>query len=174
MENPATGAAKRKIRVMIVEDQISIRQMLAVMIGAMPEFEVAGQAGEVDEALRLACRLRPDVVILDWIFPGGGGAGFLQAMQSSRLPGHVLVMSAGTDGEAIREALTSGAKGYIEKVASIDEFKRALRAVAGGGVYFGPVVAGVVERLVKYPAYTTERFENVRVMALPAMASVPA
>ena len=101
--------------------------------------------------LRLARRVQPDVVVLDWVFPGGGGAGFLQAMQANRLHSHVLVMSAGTEEDAIRVALTNGAKGYIEKTADLEEFMRALRTVGAGGVFFGPTVAGVVERLVKRP-----------------------
>ena len=66
----------------------------------------------------------------------------------------VLVISAGIDDEAIREALTTGAKGYVEKAAGLDEFMYALRAVAEGRVFFGPIVAGVVERLVKRHAAT--------------------
>lgn len=149
MDPCAATKSNRKIRVLLVEDQITVREMLAAVLGATPEFVVVAEAGDVDEALRLVRRVQPDVVILDWIFPGGGGAGFLRAMQASRLHSEVLVMSASTEEAAVREALTSGAKGYIEKTAALEEFMRALRTVAAGGVYFGPAVAGVVERLVK-------------------------
>ena len=149
MEIPGESTPKQKTRVLIVEDQISIREMLATLIAGMPEFEVVAEAGSVDEALRLLQRTKPEVVILDWMFPGGGGPAFLRGMQTERLFSHVLVMSADTEDDAVREALTGGAKGYIEKVADLDEFMRALRTVATGGAYFGPVVASVVERLVK-------------------------
>jgi DNA-binding NarL/FixJ family response regulator len=153
MDEPAATKSNRKIRVLIVEDQITVREMLAAVLGAMPEFVVVAEAGDVDEALRLARRVQPDVVVLDWVFPGGGGAGFLRAMQATRLQSQVLVMSASTEEGAIREALTNGARGYIEKVADLEDFMRALRTVAAGGVFFGPAVASVVERLVKRPGH---------------------
>lgn len=156
---------------MIVEDQRSIREMLAVALGEMDDFEVVAEAGELDEALQMALRTRPEVVILDWIFPGGGGAGFLRAMQAHRVPAHVLVMSAATDEGTVREALTSGAKGYIEKVAGLDEFMTALRAVAGGGAFFGPVVAKIVERLVQAPVRGKRATRPGSAAAAPASAN---
>ena len=153
-EHIKPAASPRRYRVLIVEDQTAIRQMLKVVLDAMPDFQVAGEADELPRALRLMRRLKPDVVVLDWIFPGGGGAGILRAIQAERLHCNVLVMSAGTEKADIREALTTGAKGYVEKVANLGEFMAALRAVAGGGVYFGPAVAGIVEQMVKRPART--------------------
>lgn len=148
-EKLTTEGLKRRHRVLLIEDQTAIRQMLAAVFQGTDDFEVVGEAEDVEEALKLTRRLEPDVIVLDWMFPGGGGAGFLRAMQAERLHSNVLVMSAGTEESAVREALTNGAKGYIEKVASLEELMAAVRAVAVGGVFFGPVVAGIVEQLVK-------------------------
>lgn len=136
-------------RVMIVDDQASIREMLADVVGAMEGFEVVAGAGDFDEAVKVARKLQPDVVILDWLFPGGGGASFLAEMKTSRIQSQVLVLSAGTGDGAIHEALTSGARGYVEKGANLTDLMQALRVVSTGGAYFGPVASEVVGRLVQ-------------------------
>ncbi len=148
---PAT-AARRRHRVLLVEDQTAIRQMLGVVLTAAPDFVVVGEAADGAEALVLLRRHQPDVIVLDWKFPCGGGGAFLRAMREERLQGQVLVMSACTGQAEIREALMMGAKGYVEKGAELDEFMLALRTVAEGGVHFCPVVAGVVEQMVKRTA----------------------
>lgn len=139
----------RAIRVVIVDDQASIREMLAEVVGAMEGFEVVAEAGDFDAAVKVVRKQEPDVVILDWLFPGGGGASFLAEMKVSRIQSQVLVLSAGTGDGAIHEALTSGARGYVEKGANLTDFMQALRVVSAGGAYFGPVASEVVGRLVQ-------------------------
>lgn len=145
-----TGSREPKIGIMVVEDQTAIRQMLVAFIGAMPGFVVVGEAGGVDEALRVANETRPRVVILDWMLLGGLGLDFLRAVRIDPPP-YVLVFSANTTELAVREALTAGAKGYLEKTASFSEFTVALKAVAAGQTYFGPEIARTVRRVVGNP-----------------------
>jgi len=156
MESKANMPSGERARVMIVDDQTAIRQMLATFVRELPEFLVVAEAGNLVEAVRLASETRPDVVVLDWMFPGGGGLGFLHAMKAASLQPNVLIFSAAANEHAVREALTNGAKGYIEKDAAFAEFVTALRAVAGGGVYFGPAVARIVERLLSPDARCNE------------------
>ncbi len=138
-------------RVLIIEDQTAVREMLAVLVRTMPDFELVGEAGALSGALELTAELRPDVVVLDWMFPGGGGMEFLARLRAEAQRTQVLVFSATTSPHAIREALTGGAKGFVEKCASIAELTLALRAVAAGRVYFGPAVARAVNELVRTP-----------------------
>lgn len=139
-----------KIGVMIVEDQTAIRHMLAAFVAAMPGFTVVGEAGDVQEALRIAEQCRPRVVVLDWMLLGGVGLDFLRAMRVDPSP-YVLVFSANTTELAVREALAAGAQGYIEKTASFTEFTQALKAVSGGRTYLGPEVSKTVQRIVANP-----------------------
>jgi len=139
-----------KIGVMIVEDQTAIRHMLAAFVAAMPGFTVVGEAGDVQEALRIAEQCRPRVVVLDWMLLGGVGLDFLRAMRVDPAP-YVLVFSANTTELAVREALAAGAQGYIEKTASFTEFTQALKAVSGGRTYLGPEVSKTVQRIVANP-----------------------
>lgn len=138
-----------RTRIMLVEDQTTIREMLSEVLARMPEFQVVAQAGNLEEALRLACEAQPEIIILDWLFPGGGGLEFLRAMRPLRVPGHVIVLTGNTTEEAVGEALMYGARGFFEKTGNLDEFLHALHTVAAGGAYFGPEAAAIVDRLVK-------------------------
>lgn len=147
---PADPTKSNPITVLIVEDQTAIRQMLGAFVAAMPEFTVVGEAGSVAEALEVAQRTKPRVVVLDWMLLGGLGLEFLRSVRIDPPP-YVLVFSANTTDLAVRESLAAGAKGYIEKAASFTEFTAALRAVATGQSYLGPVVARSMRRMEKQP-----------------------
>lgn len=155
---------------MIVEDQTFIREMLVEMVGALPEFEMVAEAARLDDGLRMARRLRPEVVILDWTFPGGGGAAFLRCLWEYRIVARVLVLSAGSEESAIRAALTGGARGYLEKGATLGELLHALRTVAGGGAYFGAAAAAAVERMLKADGLSSARVEQ-SVQEFPVVVS---
>jgi len=139
-----------KLGVLIAEDQTAIRNLLAAYITALPGFTVVGEAGGVEEALRVAHEKKPAVVVLDWMLLGGLGLDFLRRVRIEPPP-RVLVFSANTTELAVREALAAGATGYIEKTASFGEFTTALQAVATGRTYLGPAVARAVQRIVSNP-----------------------
>jgi DNA-binding NarL/FixJ family response regulator len=151
MSVPALTPSDAKTTVMVVEDQTAIRHMLATFLGAMPGFTVVAEAGDVAEALEMAARHRPQVIILDWML---GGAMGLEFLRSTRIdpPPRVLVFSANTTELAIREALSAGACGYIEKTASFTEFTTAVKAVAEGRTYMGPAVGRAVQRMISNPS----------------------
>ncbi len=139
----------KRYRVLVVEDHAAIRQMVGVLIKSLPEFEMVGQAGTLEEAKRLAGELRPDIVVLDWMFPGGTGAELLADLKLEARLTEVLVFSATTNAHAVREALLGGAKGFVEKNVTMAQLTEAIRAVASGHVYFGPAVARIVDDLVR-------------------------
>lgn len=139
-----------KTTVMVVEDQTAIRHMLATFLAAMPEFEVVAEAGDVPQALELAATHRPQVIVLDWMLGGAMGLEFLRTVRTDPPP-RVLVFSANTTELAIREALTAGACGYIEKTAAFSDFTCAVKAVAEGRTYLGPAVARALQRMVSDP-----------------------
>ncbi|MGI9254575.1 MAG: response regulator transcription factor [Thermomicrobiales bacterium] len=136
---------------LIVEDQTAIRQLLASFVENVPGFHLTGEAGSAAEAVPLLPRLRPDVLILDWMLPDGTGLDVLRALPASERP-KVLVFSANTSDSVVRDAMTSGATGFIEKTASFEQFTDALRAIATGNTYIGSAVANTMRRLVATPA----------------------
>lgn len=143
--------APAKIRVLLVEDQTAIRQMLAAFVAAQPGFEIVGETATCQETLSVIETLKPDVVVLDWMLPDGTGQDVLAAIRRVRISPAVLVFSANTTDLAVRTALSYGARGYIEKTASFEDFTQALKQVAAGQVYLGTVVSTVVHRLVRSP-----------------------
>ena len=151
MEPVATPPPAKRNRVLIVEDHAAIREMLAIFVSSLPEFEVVGQTGSVEKAAQLVGDLRPGLVVLDWMFPDGSSAGFLAQLKTTAPLAQVLVFSATTSAHAVREALTGGAKGFVEKGASMAELTAAIREVAAGHAYFGPVIAQIVDELVRTP-----------------------
>ncbi len=168
METPVVSAAvPARSRILLVEDQTSIREMLSDVLARMDEFEVVGQAADVPEALRLARETQPDVVVLDWRFPNGTGLDFLRELRPSRLQCRVLVLTGNTNDESVGDALAFGARGFFEKLGGLQDFIQAVRTVASGGAYFGPEASAIVDRLVKAKAAQVTRTE-----ASPAPASV--
>ena len=167
METPSVPAAvPARSRILLVEDQTSIREMLSDVLARMEEFEVVGQAADVPEALRLARETQPDVVVLDWLFPNGTGLDFLRELRPSRLQCRVLVLTGNTNDESVGDALAFGARGFFEKVGGLQDIIQAVRTVASGGAYFGPEASAIVDRLVKAKAAKVTRTE-----ASPAPAS---
>ncbi|HEY0966249.1 MAG TPA: response regulator transcription factor [Opitutaceae bacterium] len=150
MTSPASPSSS-KIGVLLVEDQTAIRQMLASFVAALPGFAVIGEAKDCQQALARIRELRPQVVVLDWMLPDGTGQEVLGAMRDQKPAPEVLVFSANTTELAVRTALSLGARGYIEKTASFDDFTAALRQVASGQVFLGTAVSAVVHRLVRNP-----------------------
>jgi DNA-binding NarL/FixJ family response regulator len=144
--------------VLIVEDQTAIRQMLGQFVSAMPEFDVVGEAGNVEDALRIARERLPRIVVLDWMLLDGLGLEFLRTVRIDPPP-YVLVFSANTTDLAVREALAAGARGFLEKTASFGEFTTALRAVASGQTYLGPAIASAVRRIVRNPEKMVSKSE---------------
>lgn len=150
MNTNPQGEVSESKRVLIVEDQTAIRQMLATFVSGVPGFTVVGEAGEVAEALRVAEATKPQIVVLDWMLLNGLGLDFLRSVRIDPPP-YVLVFSANTTDLAVREALANGARGFIEKTASFNEFTAALRSIADGQTYLGPTVARGVRRIVSNP-----------------------
>jgi DNA-binding NarL/FixJ family response regulator len=151
MQFPEPSTAVAAVSVMIVEDQTAIRELLAHYLSACPGFTVVAEASTADEALRLAELHRPRVVVLDWVLPNGTGLKFLREGLRGLQPPRVLVFSGNTTDLAVREALSNGAKGYLEKTAKFAEFTEALGAVAEGRVYLSPEIARAVHRMACHP-----------------------
>ncbi len=139
-------------RLVIVEDQTAIREMLVEILRLEPGYELAGQTGDGQSAVDLCLAKAPDLCILDAKVPGLNGVEILRRT-SRRLPQmRVLVFSAHENPVLVREMLEAGAHGFVEKTAGLAEFRRGLDTVANGGNYFGPAVASLLRNVVANPA----------------------
>ncbi|MEU8385038.1 response regulator transcription factor [Streptosporangium sp. NPDC048865] len=123
------------IRVLIADDQALIRIGLRVLIETEDDLEVAGEAADGRQALELARRLRPDVVLMDIRMPGVDGLSALRDIAADPLLAatRVIVLTTFEIDEYIFAALREGAGGFLTKDAEPDEVLRAVRVVAEGG-----------------------------------------
>jgi DNA-binding NarL/FixJ family response regulator len=130
------------IRVLIADDQGMVRTGFTVFLGAQPDIEVAGEAGDGAEAVEQAARLRPDVVLMDVRMPGMDG---LQATRrivetmGADAP-RILILTTFDLDDYVYEALRAGASGFLLKDASAQQLAEAVRVVAAGDALLAPSV----------------------------------
>ena len=135
------------IRVLLADDHPVFRHGLTALLDALPDVEVVGEAADGAEAVELARRTRPDVVVMDLQMPGVDGVSATRQVVQE-LPGTgVLVLTMFEDDESVFTAMRAGARGYLVKGADSPEVWRAVSAVASGEAIFGP---GVAERVLGY------------------------
>jgi len=123
------------IRVVIVEDQRIVRELLSAMLAGEPRTAVVGQATTGAEALELADRLQPDVVLLDISLPDIDGIAVMQSLRSRHPAMRVIALSIHDEQRYVDGMLDAGASGYVLKSATVDELRQAIRAVAQGEMY---------------------------------------
>ncbi|MCX4673084.1 response regulator transcription factor [Streptomyces sp. NBC_01381] len=142
----------RTIRVLIADDQPLVRRGLALILSPDPAFEVVGEAGDGAEAVALAHRLRPDVVVMDIRMPvldGVGATGLL----AQELPGcRVLALSTFDMDEYVVAALRAGAYGFLPKDISPEELVAAVRVVHTGEAAVAPrLLTRLISTYVRTP-----------------------
>ncbi|MET7428027.1 response regulator transcription factor [Streptomyces flaveolus] len=136
------------IKVLVVDDQFLIRAGLVGLLDAASGFEVVGEAGDGEQAVRLAAETRPDVVLMDIRMPGVNGieaTGRILAEATDRPP-RVLVLTTFDLDEYVYGALRAGASGFLLKDSGPERLLAAVTAVDGGDALFAP---SVTRRLVE-------------------------
>jgi two-component system response regulator NreC len=126
------------IRVLVVDDHSVVRSGLKLLLAAEDDIEVAGDAGNADQAALRAELLKPDVVLLDVVMPGRSGIDVTPEILERSPGSKVLVLSMQDDPRYVREAFAAGASGYVLKEAADSEVVHAVREVANGGRYVNP------------------------------------
>lgn len=130
------------IRVFIVDDHDLFRR--GVRAGLPDDFEVVGEASDVEGALELIPERRPDVVLLDVHLPGGGGSLVARSVRDGLPEVRVLALSASDEQTDVVSVVRAGARGYVTKTISAEELADAIRRVAAGDAVFSPRLAGFV------------------------------
>src|SRR5205085_2239096 len=134
------------MRVLIADDHLFYREGLRVMLGAVPEIQLVGEAAAGDEAIERAVALQPDVVLMDLKMPGASGIEATRRIvrESPRIGVLVLTMF---DDDSVFAAMRAGARGYLLKDARLEDVVRAIDAVGRGEAIFSPSIA---QRLLSY------------------------
>ncbi|MBE3599741.1 MAG: response regulator transcription factor [Limnochordaceae bacterium] len=128
-------------RLLIVDDQALFREALKTLCALQPDLDVVGVAGDGREAVQLADRLRPDVVLMDVRMPVMDGVEATRLVKAAHPEVHVVVLTTYDDDEYVREALAAGAAGYLLKDSPPPALFAAIAAVQAGGTFISPPVA---------------------------------
>jgi DNA-binding NarL/FixJ family response regulator len=157
---------KSRIRLIVVDDHPVVRDGLKGMLASQPDLEVAGEAANGEEAVALAGRLHPDVVLMDLRMPVLDGVTATRRIREQwpRMP--VLVLTTYDADSDIMRAVEAGAKGYILKDAPREELFRAIRLVAQGQPYLAPSVATRLMSRVRTQGAETMSAREVEVLSL--------
>jgi DNA-binding NarL/FixJ family response regulator len=139
------------IRVLLADDHSLVRAGIRSLLGAMAEVQVVGEAASGEEALELAARQQPDVVLMDIAMKGITGLEAAARMRETQPAVRVVILSMHSGEEYVLQALRAGAAGYLLKDAATGELELALRSVMRGESWLSPavsrqVVEGYVQR----------------------------
>jgi DNA-binding NarL/FixJ family response regulator len=135
----------RPTRILLADDHAMVRRGFRLILSQHPtEFDVVGEAGTGEEALRLVRELTPDLIILDVAMPRMNGVEVTQQVTQNWPGVRVLILSMHKDSTYVRETLRAGAKGYLLKDAVDAELIQAVRTVANNEAYIAPSVSNTV------------------------------
>lgn len=146
------------IRVVLADDHTVVRAGLKAVLGAARDIDVIGEASSGREAVQLAERLDPDLVVMDLDMGEGGGLAATKEIVEKKLRSRVLVLTMHAEEEYLIPVLEAGAVGYLVKSAADRELVDAVRTVARGDMYVGSVGARVLAgRLTRKDPMQAER-----------------
>jgi two-component system, NarL family, response regulator NreC len=130
------------IRVLVAEDHHLVRQGIRALLEKASDIEVVGEAQDGQEAVECAELIKPDVTVMDLAMPRLNGIQATERIRCLRLPTQVVILSMYSDETLVRQALRSGAKGYLLKRCVAEELLLAVRAVAHGETFLSSAVSG--------------------------------
>lgn len=131
-------------RILLADDHAVLRSGLRLLLTSRNEYEVVGEASSGAETLSLAERLQPDLILLDLNMPGLGGLDVLPTLHKIAPSAKILILTMHDDPQYLRQALKSGASGYVLKKAADSELLSAMRAVLRGEVYVHPSMTRIL------------------------------
>ena len=124
--------AKKRARILIVDDHPAVREALATRIGRQPDLEVCGEAADLSEALRLVADTQPDVAVIDISLKTGCGIDLIKRIKDRNDTVRMLVWSTHSESLYAERALKAGALGYINKDQATDKIVEGIRRVLEG------------------------------------------
>lgn len=126
------------IKVILADDHAVLRAGLRALLNQESDFQVVGEADSGLEALNLAEKLQPDLILLDLSMPGLNGLDALPTLRQLAPQSRILILTMHDDPQYLRQAIKTGAAGYVLKKAADKELLAAMRAVMRGDVYVHP------------------------------------
>ena len=166
----------KRIRVLLADDHALVRQGFRRILEDETDLEVVGEAGGGADAIELDRQLEPDVVVLDMAMPEINGLHAAIEILRRQPKRPILILSMFSDEQYVRNALDAGVSGYILKNALETDLIRAVRALAAGGRFLSPELAGAAskgdrtgDRASSGDPYTKLSAREIQVLRLVAM-----
>lgn len=133
-----------KTRILLADDHETVREGLKVILNAQSDMEVVAEAADGASALAQATAIRPDVVVMDISMPNVNGLKATEALRRAAPDVKIITLTRHSDDGYLQQLLKAGVSGYVLKQSRSSELLHALRAIARGGKYLDPAVAGRV------------------------------
>jgi len=139
----------KPIRLFVVDDHALFRRGLIGLLADMQDFEVVGEAGSGEEALRMIAKASPDIVLLDINMPGLSGVETLRALREAGQKMNALMLTISQDENDLVGAIMAGASGYLLKNAEPETLRKTLLEVAAGKSVLAPEMTAQVFKVMR-------------------------
>jgi len=157
----------KQTRVLIVDDHAIARKGICEFLDTEPSVEIVGEAGDGQEAIHQAFRLKPDVILMDLVMPHMDGIEAIKELRQRYAEIKIIVLSHFYDEQKITAAMKAKANGYLLKDADGEVLSKAIKAVQKGDIFLHPVIMDYLLKNITEPvhsdenAYLTEREKEV-------------
>jgi NarL family two-component system response regulator LiaR len=142
----------KTIRLLICDDHAVVRRGLRSLVGVKPEMELVGEAVDGEEAVAMAKKLKPDVIIMDLIMPRKDGVTAIAEIKKKNHDAKILVLTSFSDDKNVFSAIKAGASGYLLKDSSPEDLLQAIDDVYQGKSSLHPVIAQKVIHEMHQPS----------------------
>ena len=142
-----------KKRVLVVEDQSAVCDLVSEMVQSHPRCVAVGTASDGLSAIELALRLKPDILVLDVIMPGVGGIEILRRLGGSLPAMKVLIFSGKQEPHIVRALMQAGIHGFVNKNGPLSELRKALEALSLGNTWFNEDFSRTVRQALASPSF---------------------
>lgn len=160
------GMGSNIVRLVVVDDHAVFREGLRALLARVEEVEIVGEASTTAEAIEVAERTRPDVILMDLDLPGDGGAAATQQILLAQPGVSIVALTMHADAGHLRSAISGGVRGYLLKDAHPDAIVRAVVAASEGQIVFDPGIAAPILNAASFaqgqrpfPSLTEREFE---------------
>ena len=145
------------IHLLIVDDHKMVREGLRAFLAPIPGFEIIGEAGDGVEAVEMAQRLQPDVVLLDLLMPNLDGTQATREIIKNNPFAKIIIISSFVEESQVIDVIKAGASGYLIKDSPPQEIETAIRTVFKGETAFPARIAGIMAKELKRPEKSPEK-----------------
>ncbi|HEY0261244.1 MAG TPA: response regulator transcription factor [Lacisediminihabitans sp.] len=159
------------ISILVADDHPIVRSGIVALLQTAPDLEVIGEAADGGQAVELAARLKPDLVLMDLRMPVLDGDEATARILAADPGIRIIVLTTYESDESILTAIEAGASGYLLKAAPQEEILAGIRSVARGEVALAPSIAALLVRRVKSPPAVTLTERETQVLALVAQGN---